>query len=252
MTAAPLGPAITMSQIRPQPAAQYCAAANLSFIPAAGVHRWEEKAGFSFLYEYECRAHAAASACPDSISRDGIVDLTSKMDKDGTLHWDVPPGKWTILRMGYSLTGIKEPPAPGRRVWDTRWTSSAGKMWRHISTVTWIRSPCALGPLLGKSLRYMMMDSWEAGMQNWTDEMIGEFRKRPRIRSDALSAGTGRPRRRRTPTSATASSGISAARSPTCSPKIITARWTRCCISTAWASTPKRRASRWKSSRTRC
>ena len=36
----------------------------------------------------------------------------------------------------------------------------------------------ALGPLLGKSLRYVVMDSWEAGMQNWTDDMIGEFRKR--------------------------------------------------------------------------
>jgi hypothetical protein len=36
----------------------------------------------------------------------------------------------------------------------------------------------ALGPLLGKSLRYFLIDSWEAGMQNWTDEMIGEFRKR--------------------------------------------------------------------------
>ena len=36
----------------------------------------------------------------------------------------------------------------------------------------------ALGPLLGKSLRYVMMDSWEAGMQNWTDDMIAQFQKR--------------------------------------------------------------------------
>ena len=30
----------------------------------------------------------------------------------------------------------------------------------------------ALGPLFGKRLRYVMMDSWEAGTKNWTDEMI--------------------------------------------------------------------------------
>jgi hypothetical protein len=24
----------------------------------------------------------------------------------------------------------------------------------------------------------MMMDSWEAGMQNWTDDMIAQFQKR--------------------------------------------------------------------------
>ena len=36
----------------------------------------------------------------------------------------------------------------------------------------------ALGPLVGKSLRYMVMDSWEAGMQNWTDDMIAEFTQR--------------------------------------------------------------------------
>ncbi len=38
------------------------------------------------------------------------------MTKDGTLNWDVPAGKWTILRMGYSLTGVEEPPRACRRV----------------------------------------------------------------------------------------------------------------------------------------
>jgi hypothetical protein len=35
-----------------------------------------------------------------------------------------------------------------------------------------------LGPLYGKSLRYVLLDSWEAGMQNWTEEMLDEFRRR--------------------------------------------------------------------------
>ena len=36
----------------------------------------------------------------------------------------------------------------------------------------------ALGPLYGKNLQYVMLDSWEAGMQNWTDDMLNEFKKR--------------------------------------------------------------------------
>src|ERR1700744_353345 len=35
-----------------------------------------------------------------------------------------------------------------------------------------------LGDLTGSALQYMTMDSWEAGLQNWTDEMITEFRRR--------------------------------------------------------------------------
>ena len=54
-------------------------------------------------------------------------------------------------------------------------------MSKRTSTATPIRSPKALGPLLGKSLRYVMMDSWEAGMQNWTDDMIAEFHQPPRL-----------------------------------------------------------------------
>src|SRR5207247_548103 len=36
----------------------------------------------------------------------------------------------------------------------------------------------ALGPYFGRSFRYFLMDSWEAGVENWTDEMIGEFQRR--------------------------------------------------------------------------
>ena len=36
----------------------------------------------------------------------------------------------------------------------------------------------ALGPLYGKSLKYFLVDSYEADAQNWTDNMIEEFSKR--------------------------------------------------------------------------
>src|SRR5262249_30833400 len=36
----------------------------------------------------------------------------------------------------------------------------------------------AMGPFFGKSFRYFLMDSWEAGHENWTEDMIKEFRAR--------------------------------------------------------------------------
>ena len=34
------------------------------------------------------------------------------MDPDGRLAWDVPPGKWTVLRFGHTTTGVDNAPAP--------------------------------------------------------------------------------------------------------------------------------------------
>ena len=48
-----------------------------------------------------------------------------------------------------------------------------------------------LGDLIGTTVQYMTMDSWEAGMQNWTDDMIAGVPETARVRSDALSAGAG-------------------------------------------------------------
>ncbi|GAJ16236.1 unnamed protein product, partial [marine sediment metagenome] len=96
---------------------------------------------------------------------------------DGSLQWDVPAGKWTILRMGYSLTGAKNRPAtPAGLGYEVdKLSRKHVEAYYHDYLYPIAKS---LGPLFGKSLRYVLMDSYEAGMQNWTDEMIGEFRKR--------------------------------------------------------------------------
>jgi len=99
------------------------------------------------------------------------------MAPDGSLDWEVPAGRWTILRMGYSLTGAKNRPATPAGVGYEADKLSRQHMEAYFRGYT---DPIAqaLGPLFGKGLRYLIMDSWEAGMQNWTDEMLGEFRRR--------------------------------------------------------------------------
>ncbi|HEY4247615.1 MAG TPA: glycosyl hydrolase [Lacunisphaera sp.] len=175
MTGAPLGPAITMSQAPSPPAKQYVLSEAIVH-SGARVNRWEEKAGFSFLFEYES-VPSPRVPVDAVIPLGGVIDLADKMKPDGTLDWTVPAGDWTILRMGYSLTGAKNRPATpaGSGL-------EADKLSRkHMEAyVHGYFDPLqkALGPLFGKSLRYVMMDSWEAGTNNWTDEMAAEFRQR--------------------------------------------------------------------------
>jgi alpha-L-rhamnosidase len=50
-----------------------------------------------------------ADACIDPKQ---VIELTDKLAADGTLTWNVPPGKWTIMRFGRTLTGQTTRPAP--------------------------------------------------------------------------------------------------------------------------------------------
>ena len=147
------------------------------FYSDARVNRWEDKGTFGSLMDrYDV---VPTPAAPESakIAGGDVIDLTGKMEKDGTLHWDVPAGRWTILRMGYSLTGATNhpaiPSATGLEV--DKFSAQDVRDYFH-GYFDPIHQ--ALGDLAGTSLRYMTMDSWEAGMQNWTDDMIAEFKQR--------------------------------------------------------------------------
>ena len=175
LTGAAPTPAQVMSQAETSPAKEY---AITELMPHTGgrVHRWEDKAGFNFLFEYESSPTPTFDASA-VIPRADVVDITSHMHADGTLDWDVPPGRWTILRFGHSLTGAKNRPAvPAALGYEVDKLSRA-HVEQYLRDYT---GPIAraLGPLWGTSVRHVLLDSWEAGIQNWTDSMLVEFRAR--------------------------------------------------------------------------
>jgi hypothetical protein len=174
MAAAPLGPAETMSQEPSKPASEYVLREAILH-SGARVHRWEEKAGFSFLFEYES-VPSPDVADETVIRRSDVIDLTSKMAPNGTLEWEVPAGNWTILRMGYSLTGAKNRPAmPAGLGYEVdKLNCKHVEAYYHGYFDSLAES---LGPLFGEALKYVVMDSYEAGMQNWTDDMIEQFHR---------------------------------------------------------------------------
>ena len=75
------------------------------------MNRFEEKAGFRDRSRSVRFVRRPPVDAEDAVRKADIVDLTSKMQPDGTLDWTPPAGRWMVLRMGYSLTGARNSPA---------------------------------------------------------------------------------------------------------------------------------------------
>jgi hypothetical protein len=143
----------------------------------ARVNRLEEKAAFATLpdlYQFPTPAAAADT----TIQKRDVVDLTSKMRPDGTLDWIPPVGNWVVLRMGYSLTGVTNHPASPEGTGLEVDKLNPDHVRSYISAYL-DNYKSALGEFMGKrGLQFVINDSWEAGTQNWTENLIAEFTKR--------------------------------------------------------------------------
>jgi hypothetical protein len=112
-----------------------------------------------------------------AIPRDGVMDLTAKLSADGRLTWDVPPGEWIILRLGHTPTGVENHPAPAEgtglecdkfstTALDAHWAGFVQKLVNDA------------GPLVGHTFNSTLIDSYEVGGQDWTENFRAEFQKR--------------------------------------------------------------------------
>jgi len=140
------------------------------------VYHWQGKAAFGDTSDFSTIStpHVGKG---EVVARRDVVDLTSKMQPDGSLEWDVPAGRWVILRLGYSLTGKKNHPATAEATGYEVDKLSAQHVRDYFTTYVEMVSGAA-GPNFGKTFRNFLMDSWEVGLENWTDNMIAEFTAR--------------------------------------------------------------------------
>jgi hypothetical protein len=151
--------------------------AELVLHPGARVSRFEEKAGFANLISLDPFPTPPVAA-RDAIKKNDIIDLTAKMRSDGALDWTPPAGRWVVLRIGYSLTGVTNHPASPEGTGLEVDKLSREDVKEYMNTYL-DNYQNAVGPLMGKrGLRYVINDSWEAGTANWTDDLVAEFTKR--------------------------------------------------------------------------
>ena len=151
--------------------------AELVLHPDPRINRFEEKAAFvpeGDLYQYATTPVDASIA----IKKSDVIDLTAKMQPDGTLDWTPPQGTWAVLRIGYSLLGITNhpatPEATGLEVdkLDHRYVKDYFE--RYLDSYKETVGAEEMGK---KGIQYVINDSWEAGSQNWTDNMLVQFKK---------------------------------------------------------------------------
>lgn len=154
--------------------------AEIALSPAMRIGDIEAKSGMNggSLMPVPAPAPGAGSGGA-VVKRDEIIDLTSRLQADGRIDWDAPPGRWTILRIGHTPIGKDNHPAAdgglglecdklSTEALDAHW---AGYVQKVLDD---------LGPLAGQGRTFdnVLIDSYEIGGQNWTPKFREEFRRR--------------------------------------------------------------------------
>ncbi|RYG69248.1 hypothetical protein EON80_10160, partial [bacterium] len=133
-------------------------------------------------YDFDPRIAAvpASNSSEKAIPAQGVMNLTAKMDAAGRLDWQVPPGKWTVLRFGRVSTGHNSSPAPQPGVGLETDKLNLAALNKHLDNYT--------GKIFEKTgpnfrtpnggITTIHFDSWEMGAQNWTPGLETEFKKR--------------------------------------------------------------------------
>ena len=143
----------------------------------ARVNRYQEKAAFAPMPDLYGFATPPVSK-DEAIEKDSVVNLTGQMRADGALDWTPPAGRWVVVRLGYSLLGIRNHPATAEATGlevdklDRRFVK------KYFDTYLDSYKETVGADFMGKKgIRYIVNDSWEAGSQNWTDNMIAQIKK---------------------------------------------------------------------------
>jgi len=112
-----------------------------------------------------------------AIPANSTTDLTGQMSPDGTLTATLPEGRWTILRIGYTSTGVRNHPAQpeGTGLEVDKMESAFVRDHLEKSLGRILKEA---GPMVGKTLNGLLIDSWEAGQQNWTADFPRKFATR--------------------------------------------------------------------------
>lgn len=146
-----------------------------------------ELSGRPYINQYEAKNGAVwrvatptyAYKLDDSlcISKNKLINISDKLNANGKLNWEVPPGNWTILRMGHTSTGHTNATGGGGiglecdkfdpKIIKLQFDNWFGEAYKQIGV-----------ELASQTLKAFHVDSWECGSQNWSPVFRQEFRQR--------------------------------------------------------------------------
>lgn len=138
------------------------------------LNQWEGKTGLV----WRVAAETGAAEVPDSVCylSSGIIDLTKNM-QNGRFAGTLPAGNWKLLRMGHTSTGHTNATGGDAKglecdkfspdVVAKQFDNWFARVFEKTDSLT-----------AHRVLKYMHVDSWECGSQNWSKNFRGEFLKR--------------------------------------------------------------------------
>ncbi|MEM8765571.1 MAG: glycosyl hydrolase [Bacteroidota bacterium] len=102
------------------------------------------------------------------IAKDSIRNLSNAMDESGVVKTILPQGNWTLLRFGYTSTGAFNNPASdeGRGLEVDKLNRASFK--KHYDAFV-KQVVLNVNDLVPNTFKYVEIDSYEMGGQNWTE-----------------------------------------------------------------------------------
>ena len=146
----------------------------------AKVDRFETKAGFVMSRDYYALEEPKDGAT--GVTPDSVLDLTGKLKADGTLDWQAPAlpkgQRWRVLRMGYSLLGTTNHPAPPEATGLEVDKFDGDAVRRYLDHYLGLYKEAAGPDMIGqRGVRALLTDSIEVGEANWTPKMLEQFQR---------------------------------------------------------------------------
>jgi len=147
---------------------------NLILSSTPRINQWEGKAGL--VWRVADKTTSGEIADKDCAGKNEVMDLTSYM-KNGVLTAKLPKGNWRILRMGHTSTGhTNATGGAGKGLECDKFTaSSVQKQFDNWFGAAFAKTDTALAH---RVLKFMHIDSWECGTQNWSETFPLEFKVR--------------------------------------------------------------------------
>ncbi|HEY0282633.1 MAG TPA: glycosyl hydrolase, partial [Rhizomicrobium sp.] len=152
---------------------------EVAFRAGATVNEFEKKAMFAAPPRDFYTINSVPDTAPGTaIDPSSVVVLSDKMKPDGTLDWTPPPGKWVVMRLGYSPVGKENHPAPpeatGLEVDKLNGAHVRHYLERYIDFYKTITGPELIGK---RGVTSIGLGSSEISEQNWTENIISEFKR---------------------------------------------------------------------------
>ena len=144
-------------------------------IKAVHSIRIPAKPGLGFNWDIFMKEEPSPEGDCNAFLKD-VTDISDKMDAEGNIQWQVPEGKFIIMRFGYTGTGITvSTNSPGGGGLAIDYLSKEAMDMQYDSTVS--KLLLDLKQTGAKSLRYLHDDSWELGAANWTHHFDKLFKQ---------------------------------------------------------------------------